>query len=335
MDRFKLMETYTAVVKLGSYSQAAKALGVTRSMISKRVQDLEDELGTRLLNRNTHRLSMTASGTDYYESCLALLKALHALEERVQAKRAVPSGELKILASKTFSDSVLAPVVAEFCRTYPTVSVDITLRDRDMAPQQIDIVAGGFDLVVRSLPPMADSALVARPIADLSVRLVASPDYLARFGTPQRAADLIQHNCLDPSGAPFSIWEFTGPAGPTRVRVSGSPRVNSSTFIRQLAEKGLGIAMLREYMIADGLADGSLIEVLPDYAIPSRMLLLIYQKDRYQPLRVRLFIDLLSARIQERFSSPAHAAIADAGSQVGLAMTNHGHLRSARSFKSA
>ncbi len=300
MDRFKLMETYSTVVKLGSYSQAAKALGVTRSMVSKRIQDLEDELGTKLLNRNTHRLSTTPSGADYYESCLTLLSDLHALEERVQAKRAAPSGELKILASKTFADLMLAPLVAEFCLKYPRISVNITLRDRDMAPHQIDLISGGFDLAIRSLP-VRDSALVARPIANLAIALVASPDYLSRCGVPREPADLVRHNCLDPNGAPNWTWEFSGPAGRTSVRVSGTPRVNSSNFIRHMALKGLGIAMLREYLIADSLANGALVRVLPEYRIAKRTLNVLYQKDRYQSLRMRLFIDFLSARLKHHF----------------------------------
>ena len=130
MDRLKLMETYTAVVKLGSYTRAAKELGVTRAMVSKRIQDLEGALAVKLLNRDTHRLSPTMTGLDYYENCVTLLAEMHALDERMQAKRAVLRGELKILSSKTFSETMLGPIVAEFCRVHPGISVHITLRDR-------------------------------------------------------------------------------------------------------------------------------------------------------------------------------------------------------------
>ena len=133
MDRLKLMETYAAVVKSGSYTRAARELGVTRAMVSKRIQDLEAALGAKLLNRNTHGLSVTGIGGDYYESALGLLADLRDIEERVQSKSAAPRGELKILSSKTFGETILGPIIAEFCRLYPTISVQVTLADRETA----------------------------------------------------------------------------------------------------------------------------------------------------------------------------------------------------------
>jgi DNA-binding transcriptional LysR family regulator len=307
MDRLKLMETYTTVVKRGSYTRAAKDLGVTRAMVSKRIQDLEGALNVKLLNRNTHRLSPTPTGTDYYENCVSLLADMHALEERMQAKRAVPRGELKILSSKTFSETMLGPIVSEFCRLYPGISVHIALRDRDTTPHGMDLVTGGFDMAVRTLPAR-DSALIARPIVGLPRVLVASPDYLARSGTPRSPADLAKHSCLDPSGAAHSNWNFQGPKGPTSVRVSGTLRANSSIVVRHGALNGLGIAILRDYLIAENLSDGSLVRVLEDYAIDERTLYVVYQKDRYQPARVRLFIDYLTSRMKAFSRDPRAVA---------------------------
>lgn len=297
MDRLKLMETYATVVKLGSYTRAAKELGVTRAMISKRIQDLEGALNVKLLNRNTHRLSPTMTGTDYYENCVSLLADMHALEERMQAKRAVPRGEIKILSSKTFSETMLGPIVSEFCRIHPGISVHIALRDRDTAPHGMDVVTGGFDLAIRTLPAR-DSALIARPIVGLPRVLVASPDYLAQHGAPRTPAELAKHSCLDPSGAAHSTWSFQGPKGRTAVRISGTLRANSSIVVRHGALNGLGIAILREYLVADSLNDGALVRVLDDYAIDERTLYVVYQKDRYQPARVRLFIDYFTGRMK-------------------------------------
>lgn len=297
MDRLKLMETYATVVKLGSYTRAAKELGVTRAMVSKRIQDLEAALNVKLLNRNTHRLSPTMTGTDYYENCVSLLADMHALEERMQAKRAVPRGEIKILSSKTFSETMLGPIVAEFCRLHPGISVHVALRDRDTAPQGMDVVTGGFDLAIRTLPGR-DSALVARPIVGLPRVLVAAPDYLAQHGTPRTPADLARHSCLDPSGAAHSTWSFQGPKGRSVMRISGTLRANSSIVVRHAALSGLGIAILREYLVADSLNDGTLVRVLEDHAIDERTLYVVYQKDRYQPARVRLFIDYFTGRMK-------------------------------------
>ena len=306
MDRLKLMETYAAVVKLGSYTRAAKELGVTRAMVSKRIQDLEAGLAVKLLNRNTHRLSPTLTGTDYYENCVSLLAEMHALEERMYAKRAVPRGEIKILSSKTFSETMLGPIVAEFCRLHPGISVHITLRDRDTTPNGLDLTAGGFDLAVRTLPAR-DSSVIAKPIVGLPRVLVASPDYLAQSGTPKTPADLAKHSCLDPSGAVHSTWTFHGPRGRTSVRVSGTMHANSSIVVRYGALNGLGVAILREYLITEHLNQGTLMRVLEDYAIDERTLYVVYQKDRYQPARIRLFIDYFTARMKEfsRVGTPA------------------------------
>lgn len=294
MDRFRLMETYVTVVKLESYTRAAHELGVTRAMVSKRIQDLEGMLGAKLLNRNTHRLSVTPTGADYYDSCTAMLTELHALEERIQARRATPRGEIRILSTKTFGEMMLGPAVAGFCSLYPTITVHITLRDRDMAPNGMDLVSGGFDLAVRTLP-VGDSSLIARPLIGLPRVLVASPHYLARCGVPRTPAQLAKHNCLDPSGSAHYTWEFAGPAGRASIPVSGSPRANSSAVIRQAAVKGLGIAMLSEYVVADHLHDGTLVRILEDHAIAERKLYVVYQKDRYQPMRIRIFINHLTA----------------------------------------
>jgi DNA-binding transcriptional LysR family regulator len=305
------METYTAVVRLGSFTRAAAELGVTRAMVSRRIQDLEATLNVRLLNRDTHRLSVTAAGGDYYQSSLALLAEMQALEERMQAKRASPRGEIKVLSTKTFSETVLGPIVAEFCTEYPNISVQITLRDRDAAPRGMDMVSGGFDLAIRTLP-VRDSSLVARPIVGLRRVLVASPRYLARSGQPRSPAELSRHNCLDPSGAPHANWGFAGPGGQTTVRVTGTLRANSSLIVRDAALKGLGIAILREYLVIGDFNDGALVRVLDEYAIDERTLYVVYQKDRYQPIRVKLFVDYLTGRmkslLKERqpLSDPAH-----------------------------
>jgi DNA-binding transcriptional LysR family regulator len=294
MDRFKLMETYTTVVKLGSYTTAARELGVTRAMVSKRLQDLEASLGVKLLNRNTRRLSATSAGRDYFENCVAILKAVHAGEERIIGKRSGARGELKILCSKTFGEMLLTPIVADFCMEYPNVSVQITLAD--MRPDSNEIVSRGFDLAIRTLPVRA-SQVVARAVASMPRVLVAAPRYLERAGIPLTPQQLTAHNCLDPRGAFSFTWDFAGSEGRRTLRLSGSPTANSSMLIRQAALKGLGIAMMRRYLVEEYLADRSLVPVLEDFTVDDDKLYVVYQKDRYQPARMRLFIDYLTSRV--------------------------------------
>jgi DNA-binding transcriptional LysR family regulator len=135
---------------------------------------------------------------------------------------------------------------------------------------------------------------------------VASPDCWSRAGTPRTPGELARHSCLDPSGAAHSNWTFQGPRGRVAVRVAGTLRANSSLVVRHGALNGLGIAILRDYLIAENLDDGTLVRVLDDYAIDERTLYVVYQKDRYQPARVRLFIDYLTSRMKD-FSRGAKA----------------------------
>ncbi|MGE0653627.1 MAG: LysR family transcriptional regulator, partial [Alphaproteobacteria bacterium] len=295
MDRFKLMETYVAVVGLQSYTRAAKELGVTRAMVSKRVQDLERVLNVKLLNRNTQRLSLTEAGADYYESCISLLAELRAAEDNLLAKRGAARGEIKVLCSKTFGETTLAPIVADFCREYPDITVLIMLKD--MGPDENDLISRGFDMSIRT-QPVEDTTLVARGLVGLPRVMVAAPDYLARHGTPVLPTDLLAHNCLNPNGARTYDWELEGPSGKVVVRVSGSLRANSSIVTRHAARQGVGIAVLSRYLVTEELRAGELVPVLPDFTVAERMLFVVYPKDLYQPQRMKIFINFFTARIQ-------------------------------------
>jgi len=296
MDRFKLMETYISVVQLGSYTRAAKELGVTRAMVSKRLLELEAMLGIKLLNRNTRRLSPTGAGQDYFDTCSNILATVQAAEERLIARRSGARGELKILCSKTFGEVVLTPIIAGFCALYPAISVQVILAD--MRPDSNEIVARGFDLAIRTLP-VRNSEVVARAIADMPRVLVASPAYLEHHGLPRTPEDLMNHNCLDPRGSWNFTWDFFGATGRQTLRLRGSPSANSSTMIRQAALAGLGIAMMRRYLVNNYLANRSLSAVLENVKLGEDKLYVVYQRDRYQPARLRLFVDYLTARVRD------------------------------------
>jgi DNA-binding transcriptional LysR family regulator len=306
VDSIKLMESYAAVVKLGSFSKAAREVGATRAMISKRVKLLEDNLRVKLLNRNTHGLSVTAAGADYYENCVALLANVRSLNERMRDKRATPRGELRILSTRTFSETVLGPLIAEFCSLYPEVSFQITLFDRDRESYGTHLISNGYDMAILTFP-VSESSFVARPIGKLSTVLVASPKYLRRFGVPVTPNDLNQHNCLDPSGVRFPIWDFQGPTERMTVRVSGTIRTNGTLIVRHAVMEGLGIGILREYLVLDRLKEGSLVRVLTEYGLDERTIYLVYQRDGYQPVRMKIFADYLA----ERVSTMAKRAAAD------------------------
>lgn len=302
MDRFKLMETYEAVVRLGGYTPAARELGVTRAMVSKRIFELERVLNVKLLNRTTQRIGTTAAGVDYYNSCVAVLADVRAIEERLVSRRRDVKGELRILSSKTLGECLLAPVLARFCRDYPGIRPHLVLRD--LGSDEHDLISRGFDLSVRP-QSVAIASLVAKPIIALPRVLVASREYLDGHGTPGTPAELASHTCLTPNGENHAAWEFTTPAGSVTVPVTGGFRSTSSAVLREAALQGLGIALLGEYVVEGDLKAGRLLRVLEAHPPTARMLHVLYQRDRYQPLRARLFIDYLAARMKERQTEPA------------------------------
>jgi DNA-binding transcriptional LysR family regulator len=297
MDRFKLMATYESVVRLGGYTPAAKELGVTRAMVSKRILELERVLNTKLLNRTTQRVGTTAAGIDYYSSCVAVLADVRNIEERLMTRRRDVRGELRILSSRTLGDMILAPVLARFCTEYPGIRPHLVLRDSDS--DEHDLISRGFDLAVR--PQQVNIAsLIAKPIIALPRILVAAPNYIESNGAPATPSDLKSHNCFSPSGENHYAWEFFGPEGRVTVHVSGSIKSSSNTFIRHAALQGLGVALVNEYVVEADIKAGQLAKVLNGYTLPERVLHVLYQKDRYQPLRARLFIDYLAERMKER-----------------------------------
>jgi DNA-binding transcriptional LysR family regulator len=200
---------------------------------------------------------------------------------------------LRILTTRTFSDTLLAPVITAFCAKYPGVSVQVVQMDRAMAPHASDLVSGGYDLAVRTLR-IRESSLVARPLIAVPQCLVASPSYITARGMPRTPLDLAEHNCLDPASASANFtWDLHGPGGKKTVRVAGTPRTNSTALVYRAALDGLGVALLRKEMVAKALAEGRLIPVVQGYAIKPKKFYVLYQKDRLLPVRMKLFIDFL------------------------------------------
>lgn len=307
MDRFRLMETFAAVVQAGSFTRAASVLGVTVALVSKRIQDLESELGVRLLHRNTHRLGLTDHGVEYHETCRGLIAGMNGLEERMRLRRRAPQGDLRILTTRTFSDTLLAPVITAFCARYPDVSVQVVQMDRALAPHASDLVSGGYDLAVRTLR-IRESTLVARPLIAIPQCLAASPKYLAARGRPKTPLDLAEHNCLDPASASVSFtWDLYGAGGKKSVRVAGTPRTNSTALVYRAAIDGLGIALLRREMVSEALSSHALEPVLPAYSIKPKKFYVLYKKDRLVPARMRLFIDFMMAEMRKTAKLKAYA----------------------------
>ncbi|MEP6494234.1 MAG: LysR family transcriptional regulator [bacterium] len=296
MDLLTSMATFVRVVERGSIAAAAKDLGLSATMVGKHLFALEARLGTQLLQRTTRRQSLTEAGAAYFERCKQLLAAVSDAEASVQSLRKAPRGVLRVASPVTFGVQRLAPALAAYLRQNREVGVELTLNDR-----ATELVKDGHEAAIR-IGKLPDSSLIARPLEPYRMLVCASPDYIARHGTPQVPEDLSRHNCL---GHKYTDrrdrWRLIGPDGEHRVNVHGNFVVNDGAALRTAALAGMGVTMQPEVLLADDVAAGRLVAVLSAYTPPARPMYLVYLPDRRATPKLRSFIDF----IVERFGSTA------------------------------
>lgn len=293
MDLFLAMEVYVKVVETGSMTAAARDCEMSTTMVGNHLRALEQRLGVSLLQRTTRRQRLTEFGTAYYQRCLEVLGLVAASERLAEDAQSQPNGTLRITAPPTFGSECLAPALAEFTRRHPEVNVDVVLSN-----QVLDFIENGFDAAIR-LGTLQTSSLIARPLADYTLTICASPEYLQRRGTPQIPQDLQQHACLAfayPAGDDWSVasnqWRLTAPDGIEEVvSVNGPLIINSATGLFQAARAGMGIVMLPDALVHQALRDGTLIALFPGYRLPRRLVNLVYAQDRYRLPKLRSFVD--------------------------------------------
>ncbi len=282
------MSAFAKVVALGSYAEAGRALGLTRSAVSKAVMELEHLLGARLLDRTTRRVSPTEAGRAYYERCLAILAAVEETEMQVSTLHEQPRGVLKVNAPMSFGTRYLADAVAGFMGRYPEVKVELILNDRF-----IDPLEEGVDVTVR-IGTLADSSLIARRLAPARRVLVAAPDYLARHGAPERPEDLAEHRCLAYGHAVAqSRWDLTRDGKAVSVQIDSILCSNNGDVLRAAAIGGQGIAKLPTFIVGPDIAAGRLVVVMPDWPPRDLAIHALYAPNRYLAAKTRLFIDYL------------------------------------------
>jgi DNA-binding transcriptional LysR family regulator len=292
MDQLAAIRALRRVVELGGFSQAAKVLGVSHTVVSRQVRQLEQALGAQLLNRTTRRLALTEAGHAYYDASRHILDALDDADRAVSQHQARPSGSLRINAPMAFGTIELASWLPAFIARYPELKVDLVCNDR-----VVDLIDEGFDVALRLSHQLTDSTLVARRLTASRGMLVASRDYLLRHPAPRTPADLLQHNCLSYSGvARPHDWLFTGPDGREQlVTVSGNLQVNTGIVLRTAALAGLGIAATSSFIVDQDLRSGALVELLTDYPMRARELYALYPHNRHLSPKVRAFVDFAVA----------------------------------------
>lgn len=281
------LEVFVRVIVCGSMSTAAREIGLSPAVVSKRIKRLEDRLGTRLFQRTTRQISLTEAGQGFYERVIAVLAGLEEAEAYAAGRSSDVSGTLKISAPTSFGRLHIAPHLKAFMAAHADLTIHLVLTD-----EFTDIVADGIDLAIR-IADLSDSSLVARKLAPVRRVLCASPDYIATHGTPETIEDLKFHTCLPAHN--YDAWRLEGPEGSLTLKPEGRLITNSSEVIREAVLAGLGIALRSTWDIGPELKSGQLVQVLPAYEGSRNVTLsAVYPSRQFLPAKVRLFIDFLA-----------------------------------------
>lgn len=297
MDRYEAMRTLLAAVDGGSLSAAARALNLPLPTVSRRVSDLEAQLGTQLVRRTSRKLLLTDAGAAYTAAVRTVLDALAEAERAATGEYRAPRGELLVTAPILFGKLHLAPLVHAFLAAYPDVTVRLVLAD-----QVIDLAEERVDLALR-LGRLPDSALLARRAGTVRWIICASPDYLARRGTPGAPEDLAGHDCIAFEGLQrYREWPLLIDGTERRIAITPRFSVNTADAIVAGAAAGLGLARVLSYQAAEALRAGQLRQVLPAHAPPPIPVHLVHAAQQHQPLKLRAFLDFVTPRLQARLA---------------------------------
>jgi DNA-binding transcriptional LysR family regulator len=301
MDKLTSMTVFVRVAKAGSFAGGASELGISRAMATKHIMQLESSLGTRLFNRTTRSLSLTDVGASYLERCQQVLTDVEEMEAAVTHLQTEPRGVLKISAPPVIGATHITRAVAEFLKIHPDLTVDMILQS---SPG--DLIDEGIDIAIY-LGDLDDTSMVARKLGSSPMVICASPEYLAKHGTPKTPEDLYQHSCLiNWASTPRNKWKFKGKIGYITVSVSGRMQSNVADANRIAAINGLGLVMLATYVVGRDIERGKLVPVLENYVLPPLDIHAVYPHRKYLSAKVRRFLDFLQIWLAPRVnkSSP-------------------------------
>lgn len=292
MERFDDLRILVEVVDRGSLSVAAGRLGLTPSAVSRRISQMEQRLGARLLSRSTRRIALTDAGASFCDRARAILAALDDAERSVGEMGQEPRGSLRISAPVLFGQMHLAPVLPGFALRYPRVTLDVSLDDRSATTAD-----AGFDVAVRT-GRLPDSTLIARRLAPFRTCVVASPGYLERRAAPLAPSDLTQHDCLASTvGGTRQDWEFAIGTTIEPLRITAAVQADDYSVLKTLALAGSGLARLPGFVVAAEIRARMLIPVLIDYEVTTDSVYLLYPPARQLAPKIRAFVDHLLTTI--------------------------------------
>lgn len=293
MDLIGSMRTFTRVVESGSFSAVARETGFSQPTISKQVAALETHLGTKLIRRSTRQISLTETGSEFYERCTRILAELDEAQASVGHRKTTPGGILKVNIPVTYGRMHLLPIFWKFLGEYPDIRIDLRMDDH-----YANLIEEGIDVAIR-IGALSDSNMVARKIGDSQRLTVVSPRYLENHGEPRQLGDLKEHDCIVYSLLTTgNEWFFTGPKGDDSIRVSGRFTADSPDAIRGAVLAGIGIAVTPTWLVKDCIERAELKIILPEYRPTPLEIHAIYPERRYVPAKVTCFIDYLRSELQ-------------------------------------
>jgi DNA-binding transcriptional LysR family regulator len=293
MRVFTAMQVFNRVAELHGFAVAARDLGMSTSSVSRHVSDLEDELGVRLFNRTTRRLSLTDDGVEYQRRSSAILNDLDDLHNTTMDQHRRPSGRLRVTASLTLGEAWVVKLLPGFYEQYPDVFVELDMTDRI-----VDLIDDGFDVGIRS-GELRDSTMIARSLMGLRHIVCASPDYIAQHGKATHPSQLKNHRCIQyiQPNRQGDDWWFDFDGKETWINVYGVMAVNNAWAARDLACAGVGMCYVPDFVVKGDLADGRLIHMMPDFDSAADPVHAVYPTKRHLSARVRVFVDYLVSHL--------------------------------------
>lgn len=291
MDFLRDMVLFVEVAKVRSFSQAAATLGMPSSSLSRRIAELEKNIGLKLLNRTTRRTDLTEAGRLYYDRCRLIVQEAQLAHEQLGEIVAKPAGLLRVSMSVDFGIFFLAPLIPEFCSRFPDIQLDM-----DLSARNRDLIAESVDMVIR-MGPLPDSGLHARKIAEKNVQLYAAPSYLRTASKLNEPNDLLQHKCIVmKTEYGEKSWRLHRETERQDVRLTNSLNVNNMGMALQLSTLGLGVAAVGQEFANRELGAGNLVHVLPEWSFPPVAIFAV-STSRLQPAKLRVFIDFLAEKL--------------------------------------
>ncbi|MCK6597726.1 MAG: LysR family transcriptional regulator [Bdellovibrionaceae bacterium] len=291
------IKLFIKVVQLGSFTQAAKSLGVPNSTVSFKVSQLEQRLGVSLIHRTTRKLNVTPAGESYYKKCLQGYEEILSAEAEIAAMKGEPQGLLRVTAPVDLGGTVLPQITSDYIRKYPKVRIEILLTDR-----RVDLLSESVDLAIRA-GELKDSSMISKKLGATYFVPVATQKYLKKSGTPEHPRDLSKHQCLQFSPIGVESWNFVSPKGSLNVSLPGRIIINHLEMLKKMVLNHDGVAYLPTNVIFEEVKSGELIRLLPEWRSLLSPVHFIYPSQRFVTVKLSSFIDESQGALKEIFKN--------------------------------